>query len=283
MQLEMNVIKETERLHQSNATVKSQSHSVHTFTSSRMRGDNDGQIVDSGEFIHRIDEHFHRIVSVYIFFAMQTDNEVLLRHQFQLLQNFSSFDIVAIMLQNFIHRTACLDDSIRRNALREQMSARDITVNEVHVTQMVYDFTIDFLRNALVKAPIAAFDVEDWNLPALRRNDGHTTIRIAENKHGIRSLFLQNFIYLGNDVARRLRRRTLRRIKIIVRRSHVKILKEHFVQFVIEILTCMNENMIDVLLEFRDDAGQLDDLRTRAHDSHDFCHTFSLKVSESSG
>src|SRR5208282_1614883 len=148
---------------------------------------------------------------------------------------------------------------------------------------MVYDFTIDFLRNALVKAPIAAFDVEDWNLPALRRNDGHTTIRIAENKHGIRSLFLQNFIYLGNDVARRLRRRTLRRIKIIVRRSHVKILKEHFVQFVIEILTCMNENMIDVLLEFRDDAGQLDDLRTRAHDSHDFCHTFSLKVSESSG
>ena len=100
---------------------------------------------------------------------------------------------------------------------------------EIDVANMIHDLAVDFLRNPLVKAPIACFHVEYRYVTAFCRISSKATVGIPQNQHGVRLLSDEDFVCLYDNQTDCLRRGFTRRLEKMVGRTHPKIVEKYLV------------------------------------------------------
>src|SRR5579883_2571134 len=148
----------------------------------------------------------------------------------------------------------------------------------VDIAEMVNYLTVDFLRNALVKTPVSSFKMENGNFPSFCRNDCQAAIGVAVKQDCIRLFLLQDRIHPADHQGDCLRRIAATRLKEVIGTADFQVGEEHFVQFVIIILACMDNNDLMKLLNLLQDTAHLDDFRSRSDYCH-YLHKFgSLKI-----
>ena len=180
------------------------------------------------------------------------------------------------MVQHLEHRAAGLDHHVRRQALAQQVVARDRAVGEVDVGRVVDDASVDFLRHAHVEAAIAGLHVEGRNLAPLGRNHRHATVGVAEHQHGIRLFCGQNAVDRDDHFADGLRTAGTGRIQEMIRLADAEVIEKDLVQFVIVVLAGMDQHVLAILVQLGHHPRQADDLRPRADHGGNF-HFFHVK------
>jgi len=137
---------------------------------------------------------------------------------------------------------------------------------------MIYNLSINFLGNAQVEGSIAGFHVENRYLAALRGNDGKATIGIAINENGVGILLRHHLVRSSDYVPYSPCDRVTHGVQEIVRLPYAQFIEKYLVEFIIIVLPRMYQNMPCMLVEFREDAGKLDNFGSRTDDCHYFQH-----------
>ena len=109
-------------------------------------------------------------------------------------------------------------------------------IAHVHIGNVVHNAAVGFLRQALVKAAVAGFHVEDGNVQPLGRNGGKAAVGIAQNQQGIGLLFHHQGVGLGNNVADGFTQVLADGIQIEIWRTQAQVLKEYLIQVIIIVL-----------------------------------------------
>ena len=168
-----------------------------------MRRDDHRQGVGVGQAVEHATEPGELFGKVDVLLAMRTDDEVFPLLQSESLEHVAPLDLRQVVVEHLVHRAAGLDDAVGRQALAEQILARNAAVGKVDVGDVVDDLAVDLLGHPLVEAAIARLHVEDGDLLPLGRDRGQAGVRIAEDEHGVRPDFAEQRIDLGDDQADR--------------------------------------------------------------------------------
>ena len=129
---------------------------------------------------------------------------------------------------------------------------------------------VGLLGQALVKAPVTRFHVEDGNVQPLGADGGQAAVGIAQDQQRVRLTLHHELVALGDDVADGLAQIGPHRVQIHVRLTQFQILKEDAVEGIVVVLAGMHQNLVKVLVALFDHRCQPDDLRPGAHDGHEF-------------
>ncbi|MNZ68548.1 hypothetical protein D3C78_868180 [compost metagenome] len=169
------------------------------------------------------------------------------------------------MIEHLEHRAAGFYHHIRRQAFAQQIVAGDGAVGQVDVSGVINDTAVDLFRHAHVKAAVAGFHVEGWNLSALGRDHRHAAVGIAQHQQRFRLHLGQHAIHGNDHIADGFRTAGAGSIEEMIRFADVQILEEDFIQLIIVVLPSMHQHMLAVLVQLGHDPRQTDDFRTRAH------------------
>ena len=112
--------------------------------------------------------------------------------------------------------------------------------------------------------------MEHGDLQAFGGNHTQAGIRVAQHQHGIRAFRSKQLVALKDNVAHCLAEVLTDHAQVVMRLADTQVVEEHLVQFVVVVLTRMNDREVEVLVGLTHDLGQLDDLRACAHDDHKF-------------
>jgi hypothetical protein len=82
----------------------------------------------------------------------------------------------------------------------------------------------------------------------------------------------KHFVRFDNDLAYGLGCRLANRTQKVIRLTNLQIVKKYLVQFVIVILTRMNQNVLGVFVQLGNDPTHFDQFGARANNGHDFKH-----------
>ena len=146
----------------------------------------------------------------------------------------------------------------------------------VDVAQVIHNLAVYLLRHTLIEAPVARLHVEDGDFPPLGRYHGHATVRVAVQQHGVRFYLLHEGIRLADDVRNGFRRVTAGRLQEMVWFADTQFFEEYPVQFIIEILAGMHNDVLCVPVQFGHHPAQFYNLRACAHYRHYPKHDCSL-------
>src|ERR1035438_3010743 len=170
-----------------------------------------------------------RIVNV--LFPVRADYEILALPHTKPVEHIRLAYLRQVIVQNFVHRTARLNDSVRGNTFSEKVLARDITVRQIDVANVVNDAPIDLFRYSVVEAPVPRLHMEYRNLPSLCRNGRQAAVGIPENQHRIRLHFAKYLIRSGDHRRDGFRGAPPSDLEEVVRLTNLQIIKEHLVEF----------------------------------------------------
>ena len=268
--LQVVVIVEAQRLVQPHPLVQLEAHGLQPLAAAGMAGVEDGHVVF---FRQRVDggEQGHEVfLGVDVLLPVGTEQHVLFGLQTQTLQYIGGLDLLEIGTQDLGHGAAGHIGALFRGALGVQVTAGMLGVAQVHVRDVIHDATVGLLRQALVKAPVARFHVEDGNVQPLGGNGGQAAVGVAQNQQSVRLQLHHQLVALGDDVADGLAQILAHRVQVVVWRPQAQILKEDAVQGVVVVLAGVHQNLVEVFVAFFNHGGKADNLRPGAHDGHQF-------------
>src|SRR5260221_12451851 len=199
---------------------------------------------------------------------MAAHREVFAALEPKLLQDRRLVDRARMLGQDLLHGRARLQHRFRTNAFGEEIAAPVCRVDQIDFRGMVDDGPVHFLGHALVEAPVPGFHMEDRNPEPLGRDDRETAIRIAEEKQGIGLLLAHPLVGLRDDVGNGLRRRFASRAQEMVGLTQSQAVEEDLVELVVVVLAGVHQHVLHGAIELGNDAGELDDLGTRADQRH---------------
>ena len=234
-----------------------------------MNGKNQRKFIFSGQRV----QGFHQLGQVdgiiHVLLAVNADRKIAARLETQALMNDRSVNRGAMIIQNFLHGRSGFHDPVRRQTFRQEVTAAVLGIAKVDVTDMVHNVTVDFFRHAHVKTPVASLHVKHGYLPPFGGNDRQATVRVAQHQHRLRLFLLQHRVGLDDGFADGFGGIPARRVQVMFWPRHAEFLEKDSVQFVIVILTGVDQHMMGDFFQDGDYARQSDDLRPRADDGHD--------------
>ena len=177
------------------------------------------------------------------------------------------------MVQHLEHRAAGLDHPVRRQPFPQQVLAGDVAICQVDVCNMIDDLAVGLLRHPLIEASVSRLHVKDRDLSSLGRNCRQAAVGIAEDQERLRLRLRQHRIELDDSVADGLRGVGACGVQEMVRLADLQVGEEDLVQFIIEVLAGVDQDVIGVLVESRHHPGQAYDLGAGTDDRHHF-HSF---------
>ena len=250
--------------------VQLEAHGLQPLAAAGMAGIEDGHVVF---FRQRVDgsEQGHEVfLGVDVLLPVGAEQHVLVGLQTQALQHVGGLDLLQIGAQHLGHGAAGHIGALLGGALGVQVAAGMLGVAQVHVRDVVHDAAVGLLGQALVKAPVARFHVEDGDVQPLGGNGGQAAVGVAQNQQGVRLQLHHQLVALGDDVADGLAQIVAHRVQVVVRRPQAQVLKEDAVQGVVIVLAGVHQDLVEVFVAFFDHGGKADDLRPGAHDGHQF-------------
>jgi hypothetical protein len=129
---------------------------------------------------------------------------------------------------------------------------------------MIDDASIDLLGHALIEAAIPSLHMEDGDFSSLRRDDGKATVGVAEDQQCIGPNGLEHSIHRNDNVANRLSSARAGTVQECIWLPDIEVAKKNLVELVIVILPGVNQHVVAVFIQARDDARQANNLRPRA-------------------
>ena len=185
------------------------------------------------------------------------------------------------MVQHLIHGAAGLDHLVGRQALAQQVVARNRAVGQIDVRRVVHDAAVGFFRHALVKAAVAGLHVENRYLAPLGGYDRQTAVGVTQHQHGLGLNIGKNSVHCGNQVADGVGRTAAAfgTVEKIIRLAHAQIVKKHLVQFVVVILARVHQHVVAIPVQRSQHTREPNDFRSCTHDRQDFefFHAWSIK------
>ncbi len=204
-----------------------------------------------------------------VFLAVDADAEVLPGRQVQPLEHVGRRDPLAVRVQHLALGRTGLDDLVRGQAFRQQVPARVLRVGQVDVADVVDDAPVDLLGHPHVEATVSGFHVEDGDLAPLGGNHRQGAVGVAQHEQRIGLMPAIAVVRPRDHPADRLRRRLARRLQEDVRLADTQFVEEDPVELVVVVLPRVNKDVLRVLVQTRDHARQLDDLRAGTQYRHD--------------
>src|SRR5215470_491118 len=131
---------------------------------------------------------------------------------------------------------------------------------------MIDYFSVQLLGDPLIETAVSGLHVKDRNLPALGRNDRKCRIRVAVDEDGIWVFSLDGLVRLDDDLSDCLRDFPPRHSQEVVWLANLELLEEHFAHFVVVALSCMDEDMVRLLVQDSDHPAELDELGSSTAD-----------------
>jgi small subunit ribosomal protein S10 len=244
------------------------------FAGARMGGNDHRQTIMSRNGIERRQQVRKIVRTIDILLPVGADDKKPARFELQPAQYVRTLNLRPIVIEDFLHRRTGLDHRFRANSFGKQVAAGMLGKNQIDVTGMVGNLTVDLFRHPLVEAAVPGFHVEDRDLAPFGGNHCQTAVGIAEHQQGIGRNCFEQGIGFGDDVADGLRRRLAGRFQEVIRLAHAKIMKKDLVELVIVILAGMDQHVLHMPVEFGNHPAELDDLGAGADNGHDF-HDFN--------
>ena len=125
-----------------------------------------------------------------------------------------------------------------------------------------------------IETAVAGFHVKDWDFAPLGRDDGQATVGVAQNQHGLGPLLCQDHIRLGDGLADGLGGAAAGRVQVMLGTPHAEFFEEDAVQFVVVVLTGVDQHVVGDFFQHCQHPREPDDLRTGADNGHnlEFAH-----------
>ena len=262
------VIVKAQRLVGNDAPVQLESAFLQPLAASRMAGVQHRQVVLRRHGVHRRKERTEILLRVDILLPVSGEQNIFALFQTQPGMNVACLDLRQILMQHLRHGAAHHEGTLLGNPCGVQIAPGMLGVAEIHVGGHIHNAAIRLLRQALVKAAVPGFHVENRNVQPLGSDDGQAGVGIAQHQHGVRPDLLHEGVALGDDRADGLAEVCPGGIQIIVRGTKPQILKEHLIQLIVVILPGVNENLMEIAVAALYGGGQTDDLRPRAENRH---------------
>ena len=139
------------------------------------------------------------------------------------------------------------------------------TISHVHITDDIHNTTVGFLRQTLVLATISCLHVEDRNMQAFRTDNRKAAICITQHENRIWFHFHHQLVTLSNDITHSFTKVVTHGLQIHIWIPKLQILKEHTVQIIVVILTCVCQQTVKVLPTFINHCCQTYNLWTCAN------------------
>src|SRR5262249_42285824 len=266
--LQVYVINESERFEQSDPWTEDKLAILDALARARMRTHDHWLSVAIRDRVQRLEEATKSALFVNVFFAMCAYKDVVVLLQSKASEGIRSFHLRLVIRKNFAHWTTDLDDLIGRQTLREKVFTRNRRISQIDVRHMVDDPVVDLFGSPMVEAAITRLNVENRHLAALRSYRGETAIGIAEHQECVESVLGEKSIDFDDDLSDRLGGAVARRPEKHIGRSDFEIAEKDVVEVLVIVLAGVDEAMIAVLIELRNNPSQANDLRPRPDDRH---------------
>ena len=175
-----------ERLVLNHATVERKTACLQSLAASRMAGIEDRHIVFLCHFVYRREKACEILFRVDIFLAVSGKKNILSFFQSEAGMNVACLDFSEIVMKHLCHRGACNIGALFGQSAIGKIAACVLGVCHINIRNDVNDPTVCLLRQALILTAVSGFHMEDRDMQSLCPDNGKATVRIAENKHGIR-------------------------------------------------------------------------------------------------
>ena len=262
------VIVKAQRFVGDDAPVQFKAAILQPLAASRMAGVQHRQVVLRRHGIYRREQRTEILLRVDVFLPVGREQNVFAFFQTQPGVNIAGLNLRQILMQHLRHGAAYHKRALLRDARGVQIAPCVLGVAQVHIGGHVHNAAVRLLRQALVKAAVPGFHVENRNVQPLGGDDGQAGVGITQHQHGVRLDLLHEGVAFGNDRADGLAQACSGGIQVIVRGTKTQIFKEHLIQLVVVILAGVDENLLKIPVAALYGGGQADDLRPRAQNRH---------------
>ena len=263
--LQPDVVEKSQRLHESYR--RGDLHVTNGFQplpSARVRGEQHRHLIFFDGSVQRLQQRAQAPGAVHVLLAMGADYEILATFQVVRVERARGIYLRAKVLQDFRHRRSGLDDALRGEPFRDQVSASVLGVRQIDVAGMVHDPPVNLLGHAIVEATVARFHMEHGYLAAFCHDDAETRVRISEEQHRVGFFAFEHAVEGFDDAGDRGGGRRAGCIQEVVRFTYAEIEKKYLVQLEIVILARVHQHVINRSIELGDGQAQLDQLRPGA-------------------
>lgn len=209
------------------------------------------------------------------FFAVRRKQEILPSFEAETVEHVTRFDLLLMRFEDFLHRRARDEHGLAVDALAQEVAPRVLGIRQVDVGDVVDNRAVHHLGDVPIPAAVARFHVEDGDFEALGGNSRERGVRVAEDEQGVRAFFLQHVVGFCEDVPHRSTEILPRTVEVVVGCPQAELFEKDLVEFVVVVLPCMDEDVVEIPVGALDDFGQPDDLGARAEDRHELelsCH-----------
>ncbi len=125
---------------------------------------------------------------------------------------------------------------------------------------MIHDLAVNLLGNTLVKTAVSGFHVEDRDLQPLGGERGKATVGVTQQQDSV-GLYLGQYLgRFADDEADGFGCALARSLEKDIRTADLEVVKEDLVEFVIVVLSGMDQNVFGVTVQCGDDTREADDL-----------------------
>ena len=129
------------------------------------------------------------------------------------------------------------------------MPTRMFGVDQIEIADVINDAPIGLLGNVHVETAIPSFHVIQRNLQSARHDSCQRAICIAQDHDSVRLFGSQNLFTLDQRSTQYVSKRGNINAQKMIWLLDIQIIKEHLVQFVVVVLTRVNQDMFSVLFQ----------------------------------
>ena len=167
---------------------------------------------------------------------MQADGKKFAGRKTELFQDPRGRNAVRVKVEDFLHRRTRLNDPIRRQSFRQQVTPGMLGVGQVDVADVINDAAVDFLRHALVETAVAGLHVKHGNLAPLGGNGRKGAVGVPQHEHGVGLFLREHLVGFGDDITNGFGQRGARGFQKIIGLPQFEIPEKNPVQFVVVVL-----------------------------------------------
>ena len=186
-----------------------------------------GHVVLLRHFIDGSKEAYEVLLRVDVLLPVGGEQNVLALFQSQAGVDIAGLDFLQVLVEHFGHGAAGDVGALLGHALSVQVAAGMLGVAQVHVRDVVHDAAVGLLGQALVKAPVARFHVEDGDVQPLGPDDAEAGVGVPQHQHGVGLQLRHQIVAFGDDVPHGLAQGIPHRIQVDIRVGQAQVLEEH--------------------------------------------------------
>ena len=200
---------------------------------------------------------------------VQGDEKILARTQAQRRQRGACRNTGVVRVDHLFDRVAGHVDPVTFDAFAHQVGAAALGIWHEHRAAVIDDPPVHFFRHAVVVAAVARFHVIHRYAETARDDGRQAAVGVAENQQPIGPMLEQQRLSLLEDLTDLSRAGLRAHSHERIGRSDAELVEKHRAEPLIEVLSGMDEDVIERDVEERDDAREADDLGARAENRQD--------------